>query len=101
MRLSGGLQLAQPAPPALPLTGHTALGRFQALYPFLTGEVEARKPFHRAAVSVGDEAWKAEGGLVQMTCHTRSWRGRSVPKSSLQAPPRGPEPLAQNLKFRE
>lgn len=45
-------------------------------------------------MSVGDEAWKAEVGLVQITCHTRSWRGgQSVPKSSPQAPPKGSSPF--------
>lgn len=53
LRLAGGLQLAQPGPPALPLTGHTALGRFQALHPFLTREVEGTEAIPQSCCECG------------------------------------------------
>lgn len=47
LRLAGGLQLAQPVPPALPLTGHTALGRF------LTREVEGTEAVPQSCCECG------------------------------------------------
>lgn len=63
LRLPAGLELGQWVPPAPPLTGHTSLGKCQALCTLCSpGKQRAQKPFHRATVSVGDRGLEGWGG---------------------------------------